>query len=694
MAKYLLEIGIEEMPANIIPNTVNELKEDAAKLLKEHRLDCKGIHSYATPRRLVLSIDDVPSMQANLSEEVKGPSVKAAYKDGAAAKPLLGFLHSNGFTEEDVYTKTLKNGEYIFCRRNEAGKPASEVLAKLMPQLILNLKFPNAMRWGGYKLQYIRPIRWIVSLLGENVVEFHVGHLKAGRMSRGHRTLGHENVTIHSAESYFDTMEKECVIVDQNKRRQMILDQISDIFNGTDEHYKEDVGLLNEVINIVEYPTVLKGYFDKEFLQLPKELVMTPMKDHQRYFPVLNSKGELVNAFITVRNGNAKYLEVVQHGNENVLRARLADAKFFYDEDIKNGISAGEEKLKDIVFQEKLGTLYDKIQRLQKEAGQLGAFFKLDDEIISHGMTAAKYAKCDLSSNAVTEFPELQGIMGEYYYDHEFGKADHVGQAIRESYLPRYANDALPQTKEGSLVSVSDKLDTIVGCYYAGIIPTGSQDPYALRRQALGVVNIIIDNKWSASLKKMIETVRNAYVSMGHAFDDPKVDQQIYEFFMPRILKVLKDEKIPQNIIQAVTNAGFDDIYETYCRALALRDFIKNEDQTLVKNTFDNHKRADTISEKAVEGDVDESLFITDYERDFYHALKTMRVTLEDAAARKDFYSLLQNFASMNHVVETFFTETLIMDENESIRKNRLSLVKMYSNILNKYYRLSLCTIA
>jgi glycyl-tRNA synthetase beta chain len=694
MAQYLLEIGIEEMPANIIPNTVKELKDDAAKLFKENRLDCQGIRTYATPRRLVLCIDEVPDKQEDLSEEVKGPAVKAAYKDGAAAKPLLGFLRSNGFTEADVYTKTLKNGDYVFCRRDEVGKPAAQVLSELMPQLILSLKFPNAMRWGAYKLQYIRPIRWIVSLLDDEVVPFGVGHLEAGRTSRGHRTLGHESVTISSAGAYFETMEKEFVIVDQDKRRQMILDQISNIFEGTDEHYKEDESLLSEVINIVEFPTVLKGYFDEEFLNLPKELVITPMKDHQRYFPVLNSKGELVNAFITVRNGNAEYLEVVQHGNENVLRARLADAKFFYDEDIKNGISAGEEKLKDIVFQEKLGTLYDKIQRLQKEAGQIGMFFGLDDAIVSHGVTAAKYAKCDLSSNAVTEFPELQGIMGEYYYDHEFGTADHVGQAIRESYLPRYANDGLPQTKEGSLVSVSDKLDTIVGCYYAGIIPTGSQDPYALRRQALGIVNIIIDNQWSASLKEMINAVRTAYVSMGNAFNDPKVDQQIYEFFEPRILKVLKDEKIPQDIIQAVIQAGIDDIYETYCRALALRDFIDKEDETLVKKTFDNHKRADTISEKATEGQVHEELFVTNYERDFYKALQTADGTLKEAGERKDFYALLLTFASLNEVVEAFFTETLIMDENEAVRNNRLSLVKMYANVLNKYYRLSLCTIA
>lgn len=694
MAEYLLEIGLEEMPANVIPNTIDELKVNAAKLLEDNRLSYESIKTYATPRRLVLCVEGLADKQQALSEEVKGPSLKAAYKDGAAAGPLLGFLRSNGFSEEDVYTKSLKKGDYIFCRRDEPGKEATEVLSKVMPELILSLKFPNAMRWGAYKMQYIRPVRWIVSLCDDAVVPFNVGHLTAGNVSRGHRTLGQENVKIVRAGEYFSTMEKEYVVVDQNKRREMILDQIHAIFEGTDEHYKEDPGLLSEIVNIVEYPTVLKGCYDEEFLRLPRELVITPMKDHQRYFPVLNDEEQLINSFITVRNGNSEFLEIVQQGNENVLRARLADAKFFYDEDIKNGLSSSEEKLKNIVFQEKLGTLYDKIQRLQVDAQTIGTACGLNAETVAHGVIAAKYAKCDLCSNVVTEFPELQGIMGEYYYDEEFNSENHVGQAIRESYLPRHANDSLPETKEGSLISVCDKLDTIVGCFYAGIIPTGSQDPYALRRQALGLVNIIIDNKWSVSLLDMVLAARNAYVSTGQTFNEPEIDKQIYWFFEPRILKVLKDEGVPPDIIQAVLKAGIDDIYETYSRAMALWNFIKNEPDDMVKETFDNHKRADTISEKAEDGMVDEKLFVIDAERIFYNSLINCKESIAGAAEQHDFSAILHIFAGLNNVVESFFEKTLIMDENEDVRINRLSLVKTYADMLNQYYKLSLLVVS
>lgn len=694
MAEYLLEIGMEEMPAAYMNGAVSDLKKNAQALFDKERLTYDALETYATPRRLVLVVHGLADMQQDLSEEVKGPSVKAAYKDGAIAKPLEGFLRANGFTEADVYTKEMKNGSYVFCKREEKGRPAKDILAEVMGDLVLNMKFPKSMRWGNLDLRYLRPIRWLVSLLDDEVVPFKVGVLDAGRTTRGHRTLGQEAVDIKDAASYFETMEKEYVIVDQARRKEMILSQIAAIFEGTDEHYQEDDALLSEVINLVEYPTALRGSFDEKYLELPDELVITPMKEHQRYFPVLKNDGTLTNGFITVRNGTEEYLDIVRAGNENVLRARLADAEFFYNEDLKKGLESGEEKLKNIVFQEKLGTVYEKTQRLQYIAGAIADLIHGDNTLKEDAVTAARCTKMDLVSNVVSEFPELQGLMGEYYYDHEHPDKKNVGQAIREHYMPRFANDALPETVEGSIVSVADKIDTIVGCYYAGIIPTGSQDPYALRRQALGLANIIIAQKWSMSLNRLIAISCEAYRAGGLQFDDADINATIHQFFEQRLLKIFKDAAMPNDIVQAVMKVGYDDLYDAVLRAEALKAYVQGADKEAIKATLDNSGRAANITENVTALDIDVALFAGDEEKALYEAVIACEEALPALVEGKDYAAVIARFAALNSVVETFFEKILVMDDDLAVRNNRLALVKRYSNVLSAYYKLDEVTNA
>jgi len=694
MADYLLEIGLEEMPAAYMNGAVSDLKQNAKALFDKERLLYDSIESYATPRRLVLMVNGLADVQQDLSEEVKGPSLKAAYKDGEMAKPLEGFLRANGFTESDVYTKELPNGVYVFCKREEKGRATKDILAETMGNLVVNMKFPKSMRWGSLDLRYLRPIRWIVSLYNDDIVPFEVGVIQAGRITRGHRTLGHEAVEIQNVASYFDTMEKEYVIVDQMRRKEMILDQITEIFDGTDEHYQEDAGLLSEVVNLVEYPTALRGNFDEKYLELPNELVITPMKEHQRYFPVLKNDGTLTNGFITVRNGTKEYLDIVRAGNENVLRARLADAEFFYQEDLKKGLESGEEKLKSIVFQEKLGTVYEKAQRLQYISRAIVEALHGSEQLKEDVVVAARCTKMDLVSNVVSEFPELQGLMGEYYYDYEHPDKKNIGQAIREHYMPRFANDALPATQEGSIVSVADKIDTIVGCYYAGIIPTGSQDPYALRRQALGLANIIINQKWSISLNRLIAIACEAYAITGLNFDDSKTNATIHKFFEQRLLKIFKDVGVSNDIVQAVMKVGYDDFYDVILRAEALSNYVNGSDKASIKATLDNSGRAANITESVTVSTLAPELLNEKEEKALFDAVSSCEDAIPALVESKDYSAVINSFAALNGVVEDFFDKILVMDENEAVRQNRLALVKRYSTVLSTYYKLDEITNA
>ena len=479
MAKdLLLEIGTEEVPAHVMPGVLAQLKERAEKAFQENRIAFASVRTLGTPRRMALLVKDLAEKQADVTSENRGPSVKIAFDaDGKPTKAAQGFARGQHVAPEDLVEKD----GYVYAVVHETGKETAELLKTLLPELICALSFPNNMRWGSLEFKFIRPIRWLVALFDSEVIPFEVANVTSGRVSRGHRFLSQGDFSIAKADDYEKDCEAQYIIVDPEKRKAMIRAQIEAVAkeNGGRAEITDD--LLEEVLYLVEYPTALCGRFEEKYLQLPPEAVITPMRDHQRYFPVKDDAGKLLPLFITVRNGGKEYLETVQHGNERVLRARLADAQFFFDEDRKKSLEEHRDKLKTVVFQQGLGTMYEKTERLAQLADFIADEIGADEKAHKHARRAALLSKADLVTGMVTEFTELQGIMGREYAKLD-GECEKVAIAIDEHYMPRFAGDAQPQTTAGRIVSTADKIDTIVGTFHLGKIPTGSQDPFALRR--------------------------------------------------------------------------------------------------------------------------------------------------------------------------------------------------------------------
>ena len=496
----LLEIGVEELPSRFGQTTLDQIENNLSKLLKEERVNFDNIEKYATPRRLTFVINNIAEKDSDLEEDVKGPAKKIAFDaDGNFTKPALGFMKSKGLEESNVYFKQVGNAEYLFGTIRQEGKETSEVLKTIVPEAIKNVTFPKAMRWGGKNMRFARPIRWMVALLNDKVLDIDLEGIKSSNVTKGHRFLGEREFEVNSVEEYFEKLEKNYIVLDQHKRKEMIREQAIEVANSLGGEVELDDDLLEEITFLVEYPTAFYGEFDEEYVKLPKEVVTTPMKEHQRYFPV-SKDGKLLPNFIAVRNGDSNRIDLVKAGNEKVLRARLADALFFYNEDTKKPLESFVDKLQTVVFQAKLGTVYDKTLRIEK----LSKFILNElnmNESLENTMRAAKLCKADLVTNMVFEFTELQGIMGRDYAKVS-GENEEVCEGIFEHYLPRFAGDILPQTNAGIALSIADKLDSIAGFFAIGIKPSGSQDPYALRRQALGILSILLDKELSINLKK------------------------------------------------------------------------------------------------------------------------------------------------------------------------------------------------
>ena len=487
----LLEIGTEEMPANILPGTVKDLSALAEAKLTEARLSFEKVTIYATPRRLAVLAFGVSEKQSDEEVKKRGPSIQAAFDaDGNPTRAAQGFARGAGVDPSAL----VKDGNYVWAEIVNAGKPVEEVLPQVFTDIILGLSFPKSMHWGSEELRFIRPIRWLAALCGEDVVAMELAHVRSGRTSRGHRFLCKKPVEITAPADYKETMRKAFVIVDQDERREMIRQGLLAKAAELGGEIWPNPGLLEEINYIVEYPTPLYGRIDEDFLKLPQPAVVTPMRDHQRYYPVHAKDGSLMPYFLTVRNGGTKALENVQIGNERVLRARLDDAKFFFDNDRKKSLEAHREDLKRITYQENMGTLYDKAVRLQALTAAIGEAWGFSEEEKADADRAAYLSKSDLATGMVTEFTELQGEMGKEYALLDGEKAN-VAQAIFEQYMPRFAGDILPQQPIGRALSLADKLDNLAATFLRGLIPTGSQDPFALRRQTIGAVNILVDGK-------------------------------------------------------------------------------------------------------------------------------------------------------------------------------------------------------
>ena len=671
----LLEIGTEEVPAHVMPGILKELKEHAQKAFRELRIDFEEIRTLGTPCRTALIVKGLAGRQADVSSENRGPSVKSAFDaDGNPTKAAQGFARGQKVDPKDL---VVKDG-YVYAMVHEEGAATEELLKKLLPELICGLNFPNNMRWADLDFKFIRPLRWIVALYGNDVIPFEVAEVRSGKVSRGHRFLSQGEFEIDDADSYERACEAQFVIVDQERRKAMIRGQIEAVAkeNGGVADITED--LLEEVLYLVEYPTALCGRFEEKYLELPAEAVITPMRDHQRYFPVKTAEGKLLPLFITVRNGGKEYLETVQHGNERVLKARLEDAQFFFDEDRKRSLEEHREKLRTVVFQEGLGTVYEKSERLEKLAAFLADALQADEKTRKHALRAAKLCKADLVTGMVTEFTELQGIMGREYAKLD-GECEKVAIAIDEHYMPRFAGDSQPKTPAGRIVSFADKMDTIVGTFSRGKIPTGSQDPFALRRQALGLVNMVVEAKYSLSLSAVVDLAMDLY-GMEDEKARAKMQQDVADFMRLRLKNVLADRNIRYDVVDAVL-ADVDDLYAVMLRAEAVAKFIQEDGAEKKIQAF---VRAGNLAKNAESAEVREDLFREDVETSLYQAYVSTESSVESLVAGGDYHGAIDALTELSQPIDAFFDGVMVMDKEEAVKNNRLGLLKSVDALIGR----------
>lgn len=579
MAKdLLLEIGLEEMPAHVVTPSRIQLEEKVIKFLDEHHLDYETVQSFATPRRLAVKVTAIPEKQADVEEEVKGPAKKIALDaEGNWSKAAQGFVRGQGVTTEDIVFKELNGVEYVYVTKFTKGQSAKEVLTKLN-DVITSLTFPVTMHWANYDFEYIRPIHWIVALLDDEVIPFKVLDVTTGQTSRGHRFLG-DDVTFQHANEYEAKLKEQFVVVQPNERKQMIVDQANALAAEKNWQLALDEELLEEVTNLVEYPTAFVGSFDEKYLSVPDEVLVTSMKEHQRYFDVRNDQGLLMPHFIAVRNGDNVHLENVIKGNEKVLIARLEDAEFFYNEDKKLTIEACVEKLKNVTFHEKIGSIYEKMQRVALIAQIIGRKVGLSEDELEDLKRASEIYKFDLVTNMVGEFPELQGIMGEKYALLQ-GEKPAVATAIREHYLPTSSEGELPETAIGAVLALADKLDSVFSFFSVGMIPTGSNDPYALRRQTYGVIRIIEDKGWTFPLVQLQtevdEAVNQDVEKYGVLLNEGQAE--VVEFVKARLRQLLMTKNVRHDIIDAVVSAEQADLSKLFASANILKSRFEDQD--------------------------------------------------------------------------------------------------------------------
>ena len=673
MAKDLLfEIGAEEIPAGFMPNILGQLKTLAETKLNDAHLPFESIATYGTPRRLALIVKGLADTSAEISERHKGPSASIAYDaDGNPTKAAIGFARGKGL---DVADLVVEDG-YIYAETKTAGVPAKDIVTDMLPQLITGLNFPKSMHWGNLDAKFVRPVRWLVALLDEEVIPVEFATVKSGNVTRGHRFLGADEITIKNASSYVDTLKENFVMVDQDARRELISKQLHDIAASKNASIVWDDDLLEEINYLVEWPTALCGGFEESYLALPDAAIITPMKDHQRYFPLVDQDGKLLPMFLTVRNGSDHSIEVVQAGNERVLRARLDDAKFFFNEDRKKPLIDRQDGLTKIVFQEGLGNLADKTERLLT----LGRVFSEECELHEDARVvlerATELAKTDLTTGMVTEFTELQGVMGKEYALLD-GESPEVAEAIFEQYLPRFAGDVLPQTEAGKVLSIIDKIDNIVATFSRGLIPTGSQDPYALRRQTIGILNILLNSEWNISLRPIIVESMNLLNVPAEKQDE--LLGQVEEFITLRLKNIFLDREVPHHVIDLLLSNNELSVADAEGLVKALLANRIDENVELVQA----FTRMYNLVKDVTYTGVDESLLKEDAERALYEAATKASEASIDAWDNNDYDAVVAVPATLVPAINTFFEDVMVMDKDEAIKANRLQLVRLAYSVM------------
>ncbi|MGM9904334.1 MAG: glycine--tRNA ligase subunit beta [Enterococcus sp.] len=678
MAKdLLLEIGLEEMPAHVVTPSMKQLEQKTMAFLEENQLSYDSIETFSTPRRLAIRVTNVPERQEDSEEEVKGPAKKIALDaEGNWSKAAQGFVRGQGMTTDDITFREIKGVEYVYVTKYTHGKPAVEVFAGLT-EVIKSLTFPVTMHWASYDFEYIRPIHWIVALYGDEVIPFELLDVQTGRTSRGHRFLG-EEVTFVNASEYEAKLADQFVIAAPKKREEMIIAQAQELAKKNHWQIDFDEELLEEVNNLVEYPTVFAGDFEEKYLSVPEEVLVTSMKEHQRYFEVRNDEGLLLPHFIAVRNGDRVKLDNVVRGNQKVLTARLEDAEFFYNEDKKFSIDHYVNKLKTVTFHEKIGSMYEKMQRVQVIAEVIGKSVGLSAEELVDLQRAAEIYKFDLVTNMVGEFPELQGIMGEKYALLKGEKPD-VATAIREHYLPISSEGELPETCIGAVLAIADKLDSIFSFFTVGMIPSGSNDPYALRRQAYGIVRIIEAKQWAfplATLQQEInEVIKEDRQRFGISLTDGQ--QEVIDFIKGRLKQRLASKQIRHDIIDAVLAAKQKDLTKVFAAAQLFKEHLKDEN---FKPSMEALTRVVNLAKKAQQEDqvaIDPELFENEAEKELYEAVNEVKQQFMNQ-------TLQENYEQLTHLrplIDQYFDQTMVMVEDKKVRNNRLAQLQQIAEM-------------
>ncbi|HXE97940.1 MAG TPA: glycine--tRNA ligase subunit beta [Dongiaceae bacterium] len=675
--ELFLEIGCEEIPAGFIPRATAEMEAIITKELAIARLSFGEIKTLATPRRLVLVVKGIPAVQPDAEITATGPSVKAAYDaDGKPTKAAEGFARGQGVDVAALRTITTDKGEYLFVSKQETGRPTHELLTELLPALVENIPFKKSMRWGDQDVRFARPVHWIVALFDGAIVPFSFGTVESGKVSRGHRFMANTPFPVSNFSHYLDECERHFVIPDPEKRKEIIRRETHRVATAAGGHLLPDEELLEQVAYLVEYPSAVHGTFSSEFLKVPKEVLITSMRSHQRYFSIVDANGGLLPGFITINNTLTEDPSVVVKGNERVLRARLSDARFFFEEDQKVRLDVRVELLKKVVYQQKLGTSYEKMERFKSLAEGLAV--QLNPAVKAQTSRAAWLCKADLVSGMVGEFPEVQGIMGREYALLEGESAD-VANAIAEHYLPTQAGGELPASDIGAFVSIADKLDTICGCFGVGLIPTGAADPYALRRATIGIIAIILDKGYRLSLSSLIDGSLNL---LATKLTRPKeqVASDVLEFFRARFVNLM-GSSFAADAVDAAIAAGFDDLVEVRARIAALADFKSHPDFEPLTVAF---KRVGNIIKEGVDAPVDPSLFQDDAEGVLYEAIQKVKISVGGLMTSGAWLDALTEIASLRGPVDRFFDKVMVMAEDQRVRTNRLALLTTIARLFGK----------
>jgi glycyl-tRNA synthetase beta chain len=665
----LLEIGLEEMPARFITDTMNQLEQKVVEWLNDNKIIFEKITPYSSPRRLALLVNEISEAQEDIHEEAKGPAKKIALNEqGEWSKAAIGFTNGQGVSVQDIYFKEISGVEYVHVKKFIKGKETKELLPGLK-QVISDLYFPKNMRWANNDLKYVRPIKWLVALFGNEIVPFEITNVQTDRFSYGHRFLG-ERISFDSPSDYAQSLLSQFVLVDSSVRKKAIFSQIEHLMEEKGWHIPMDEDLLEEVNNLVEYPTVLFGKFEEKFLELPEQVLITSMKEHQRYFPVKSKEGKLLPFFVTVRNGDHMNLETVAKGNEKVLRARLSDAAFFYNEDQKLKIDDCLKKLNNIVYHEEIGTLSKKNARVQALANQFAQLLSITEDEQQAVNRAAEICKFDLVTHMVYEFPELQGQMGEKYALQK-GESSLVASAINEHYLPRNAEDNTPPSAVGAVLAIADKLDTITSFFAIGKIPSGSQDPYALRRQASGIIQILLEKKWNISFEEILTYSLKLIEETGiQKKSIIEIQADLMSFFKLRIKHLLQEKGIRYDIIDAILSEKIGFVHSLVKRAELLEQKKLNVD---FKENMEALSRVLNISSKAENvTEVKTELFENEFEKTLYNQTKQLEEILTNLITEEKYYDSL---ISLKPAINDYFDHTMVMVENQELKTNRLSLL-------------------